>query len=82
MAAEMGFGEGFSLDLTTKDPVGRPWDFSKIACRRRCWELIKKYKPNLIIGTPDGFDATGSTSTATLGWAPVAAGPASWAKQS
>ena len=52
MARAHGFKEGWSLDLTTCDDQGRPWDFDDMGCRQRAKELIRKTKPLLLIGSP------------------------------
>lgn len=52
MAMEMGLGEGCSLDLTAKAPDGTIWDFSRIADQRKCWQLVRKCRPFLVIGSP------------------------------
>ena len=52
MAHAMGFKGGYSLDLTNPSPDGRAWDFSKASDRMRCWRLVKRDRPYLIIGSP------------------------------
>ena len=52
MAHAMGFKGWYSLDLTNPSPDGRPWEFSKIGGRVRCWRLIKHDRPYLSIGSP------------------------------
>ena len=36
-----GFPGGFSLDLTTCDDQGRPWDFNREDCRARARALVR-----------------------------------------
>ena len=52
VGARRGLGPGWSLDLTTKDEQGRPWDFDDPACRRRAKVLIETTKPTMLIGSP------------------------------
>ena len=51
-ATEMGSEGGWSLDLTTKDSMGRKWDLSKPEVRSRAIQFIKQTKPLLIVGSP------------------------------
>ena len=51
-AARMGVPSGWSLDLTTEDAQGRPWNFDDVQTRARCRELIAKTKPVVLIGSP------------------------------
>jgi hypothetical protein len=52
MAREMGLGGGWSLDITTSDENGKPWDFSKPEMRRKAKKLVEETKPTLLIGSP------------------------------
>ena len=51
VARKQGFAQGHSLDLTTTDDAGRPWDFDDPACRKRAKELVKASRPLLLIGS-------------------------------
>ena len=52
VARKKGFAPGHSLDLTTCDEEGRPWDFDDPDCRRRAEILLDQVKPTLLIGSP------------------------------
>ena len=47
-----GLLQGDSMDLSTKDPDGKSWDFRDAGQRRKAIEKIKKDKPLLVIGSP------------------------------
>eukprot|EP00973_Karenia_brevis_P080971 11232062-Karenia_brevis.AAC.1 len=51
-ASEFGLEGGWSLDLTTCDTDGEPWDFSRKEMRNRAIRKILEDKPILIIGSP------------------------------
>ena len=42
VARRNGFSPGDSLDLTTTDDCGRPWDFDNEDCRRRAKQLVRR----------------------------------------
>ncbi len=44
---------GLTLDLTTKDENGVPWDFSKEDRRRAARTRLEKEKPFILIGSPE-----------------------------
>ena len=52
MANEMGMRGGWSLDLTTTDEDGLPWDFNSIKMRNRATREIIQDKPLVVIGSP------------------------------
>ena len=52
VAQKYGMRPGFSLDLTVLDSDGTPWDFSKEDKRKRALKLIRKQKPDLLVGSP------------------------------
>ena len=37
-----------------KDEEGNAWDFSEEKHRRKAWQLLKKTKPTLLVGSLDG----------------------------
>ena len=47
-----GIMPGFSLDLTTCDSDGRPWDFDDPEMRDRAWAKVVAEKPLFVIGPP------------------------------
>ena len=52
MASRLGYTPGFSMDLTTLDEDGLPWDLSLAATQRKAlrrWELDKPY---LLVASP------------------------------
>ena len=51
-AAALGLRDGWSLDLTTSDESGQPWDFSKLQARTRAMALVKADKPFLLVCSP------------------------------
>ena len=53
LAERFGLLPGFALDLTTTDPEdSMPWDFNLEHKRVRALEMVRKYKPRLLIGSP------------------------------
>ena len=52
MAKQMGLRAGWSLDLTTRDENGRPWDFNDKAMRNAAVRELLNDKPRLLIGSP------------------------------
>ena len=53
ISAEAGLTPGDSFDLQTVDPDdGMPWDFNKESKRRKAFEIIKRDRSKLIIGSP------------------------------
>ena len=50
-ANAFGIKPGWSLDLTTYDTDGRPWDFEQPETRRRAKKRIEEEKPMFIIGS-------------------------------
>eukprot|EP00973_Karenia_brevis_P029836 4115389-Karenia_brevis.AAC.1 len=52
VAHAAGMSKGWSLDLTTADDQGRPWDFDDPQCRDRARELVDRTKPALLVGSP------------------------------
>ena len=52
VAAKHNLGQGWSLDLSTQDSLGRAWDFDNDECRRRAIELVDRTKPLLLILSP------------------------------
>ena len=51
-ANKRGFRGGWSLDLTTCDSEGKPWDFSLARCRQAARQLVQDTRPLLLIGSP------------------------------
>ena len=51
IARQNGLGPGWSLDITTMDQEGRPWNFDLQDCRDRARQLIDKTKPLMLAGT-------------------------------
>ena len=51
-ARELGLRAGWSLDFTTVDSQGRPWDFRRADCRNRAARLVIESKPMLLVGSP------------------------------
>ena len=43
---------GMSLDLTTEDENGRPWDFDCVHMRNKATRKLLEDKPLLLIGSP------------------------------
>jgi hypothetical protein len=52
LAKRYGLREGFSLDLTTQDENGNPWDFEDPEQRAKAKALVLETKPWLLIGSP------------------------------
>ena len=52
VAEEFGLRPGWSLDLTTANPKGQRWDFSKVEMRKQARELLIKTRPTVLIGSP------------------------------
>jgi hypothetical protein len=52
MARELGFAGGWSLDMTTVDDEGQPWDFNKPEMRDKERKLVRDTKPTLLKGGP------------------------------
>ena len=52
MAETMGLRAGWSLDLTTCDEAGRPWDFNNVSMRNAAVRKVIRDKPRLLIGSP------------------------------
>lgn len=50
-ARQWGLQPGWVLDLTTHDPSGKSWDFSKTECRRRCRQLVQETRPKVLINS-------------------------------
>ena len=51
-AERKGFAPGWSLDLTTTDESGMPWDFSRHECREKARRMIRETRPLLLVGSP------------------------------
>ena len=52
MASRMGLRPGWSLDFTTCDEQGRPWDFNCPAMRNVAVRKFLQDKPRLLVGSP------------------------------
>ena len=52
MAAELGFSQGFSLDLTTINDEGEPWDLSNKKMQDAAIKLQDEQKPWLLVVSP------------------------------
>ena len=52
MAKSMGLRVGWSLDLTTCDEKGRPWDVNDVNMRNVAVRKVLQDKPRLLIGSP------------------------------
>ncbi len=52
MSERMGMIPGFSLDLTTKDDKGEPWDFTKPEKRYKAMQWVKQKAALLLIVSP------------------------------
>ena len=52
MAAELGFNPGFSLDLTTTNDAGEPWDLSDKKMQDAATKLQDDQKPWLLVVSP------------------------------
>ena len=51
-AKRMGLSQGLSLDLTTSDEEGNPWDFSKPHMQEKASKALKEQAPALLIACP------------------------------
>ena len=51
-AKDIGLRPGWSLDITTRDYDGKPWDFNDPEKRERALALIDSKKALLLIGSP------------------------------
>ena len=49
---DQGFQQGWSLDLTTTDESGVPWDFDRTECRQKARHLVEKQRPLMLVGSP------------------------------
>ena len=52
MAAKLGFSQGFSLDLTTTNDVGEPWNLSNKKMQDAAIKLQDEQKPWLLVVSP------------------------------
>ena len=52
VARQYGLKAGWSLDFTTADEHGRPWDFDCVYMRNKAVRRLLKDKPTLVIGSP------------------------------
>ena len=52
MANRMGLRGGWSLDLTTHDEHGRPWDFNDRTMRNKAIRKLVDDQPLVLIGSP------------------------------
>ena len=52
MAAKMGLRVGWSMDITTNDIDGRPWDFKIPEMGNRATRRVLHDKPTLLMGSP------------------------------
>ena len=52
VAASEGLQPGWSLDLTTHNARGEPWDFTKVEKRNEAYRLIAAQKPWVLVGSP------------------------------
>ena len=52
VATSMGLRGGWSLDLTTQDELGNPWDFNKLHMRNKAVRKLLSDKPLVLIGSP------------------------------
>ena len=57
-ARQWGLKPGWSLDITTKDENGDPWDFSRSKMRRKAINKINEDRPLLVVGSPMCTDWT------------------------
>ena len=51
-AEQKGFCPGWSLDLSTTNAAGRPWDFNLPECLVEAKRLVLEKRPLLLIGSP------------------------------
>ena len=52
MAQKLGYTPGFSVDLTTLDEDGLPWDLSVAATQRKALRRWETEKPYLLVASP------------------------------
>ena len=52
MAKKMGIRQGWSLDLTTCERDGRPWDFNQVEMKNRAIRKVLRDKFFILIGSP------------------------------
>ena len=52
VAEQFGLKPGWSLDLTTTDENGRPWDFDCVYMRNKVARKLIEDRPMLVIGSP------------------------------
>ena len=52
MASQMGLRAGWSLDLSTYDERGQPWDFNQTQMRDAAVRKVLQDKPMFLIGSP------------------------------
>ena len=52
MASKLGYLTGFSMDLTTQDEDGMPWDLSLAATQRKALRRSEVDKPYLLAASP------------------------------
>ena len=52
VAHEYVIAPGDTLDLTTTNPHGAAWDFSKPEMREEAWQRIAHERPTLVVGSP------------------------------
>ena len=62
---------GWSLDLTSTDSQGRPWDFDCPDTRRRAEDLLDKTKPQMLILSPMRTYFSSMMNLAKLGMDPA-----------
>eukprot|EP00973_Karenia_brevis_P023183 3193485-Karenia_brevis.AAC.1 len=51
-AHQFGLEPGWSLDLTTRDEQGQPWDFTKVEMRNKAIRRVINERPLFVIGSP------------------------------
>ena len=51
-ARKLGLNAGWSLDFTTTDENGRPWDFECVHTKNKAVRKLLEDKPKLLIGSP------------------------------
>ena len=47
-----GLYPGVSMDITTNDETGKPWDFDDAGQRSKAGERLRRDKPMVLIGSP------------------------------
>ena len=50
--SKLDIDPGLSLDITTCDEFGNPWDFSKHSMRKKARERLERQAPELLVGSP------------------------------